>query len=382
MRRFVCLVIILSSLFFSINSSTRFVGVVKNGDLLTINGGAKDGIEHGMTGRVKILYKHGSYYDVGLFKVISVSQKRSELRITDFDENANLSEVSAAEFDDTLDPQAYQQKRLAELKKKWVKDLKAGKIKSAKAVLKEALQISPGNDEVTQLLQGINLIELPEIPVQDYLRYKFKNPNPLVFNIIKNRIYELYPNFPPDEELDKGGFNDKGYFEVTFDNAHTMIYIPENKIFVDKYEVSESQFMGTANDKLPHLTSYDEAVKYCDAKNLRLPTEDEWETIAGKHKGNEYSWGTEEVDAGGIYRANYRAFEKEDGYTYRAPARSFEQFASPYGIVNLSGNAWEWVKEGICKGGGYMSGKEDLKISSRSESQEKAGFRCVWEILR
>jgi hypothetical protein len=191
--------------------------------------------------------------------------------------------------------------------------------------------------------------------------------------------------------------NAKGFWEGEI-NGHIMVYIPELKIFVDKYEVSFDQLERVkafekkrkeSNVKLkndsennsPAVVDYEEAELYCKQKGFRLLTEREWEYIAGGIMGYIYSWGKEEVDADHIFRANYDDdFGVNDGYEELAPVNSFEKYASPFGVVNLSGNVWEWVDGKICKGGGFMSKKEDLKIKSSSRNEIIVGIRCALDV--
>jgi formylglycine-generating enzyme required for sulfatase activity len=173
-----------------------------------------------------------------------------------------------------------------------------------------------------------------------------------------------------------------------------MVYIPILKLFVDKYEVSFFLFeelMGKKRKKSgipliknltpqhPAITSYDEAVNYCDQKGMRLLTEDEWEIVAGRDLGYIYSWGKDEVDHNNDFKANYEDIEW-DGHSEIAVVNSYEDYASPYGIVNLSGNVWEWVLYMRCKGGGFLSDKEELKIEAYATKKSFVGFRCAMEV--
>jgi formylglycine-generating enzyme required for sulfatase activity len=195
--------------------------------------------------------------------------------------------------------------------------------------------------------------------------------------------------------------NSNGYYEIEFKNSHIMIYIPERKLFVDKYEVSNSQYLKFAREnnkeiipihfstlkgyprsclEYPAIVSYDEAEAYCSVNGLRLPKEEEWEVIAGKDKGYKYSWGNLEIDDSGKYRSNFESLE--DGYIEVAPIKSFENYPSPFGAVNIMGNVSEWVKGKICKGGGYISEKEQLTFEFRSENCLRVGFRCVMDEIK
>jgi len=178
-----------------------------------------------------------------------------------------------------------------------------------------------------------------------------------------------------------------------------MIYIPGKKIWIDKYEVSWGQlrrFLETGEiqmparksskyikdgDEFPAVVTHEEAVTYCRHYGLRLPRSDEWEFAAGKQT-SVYPWGDREPGADGIWPANIDSLEgkeEKDGFNGTAPVKSYEQFSSPFGVVNMAGNVWEWVQGKTLKGGGFFSTKKDLRINESVGSREndREGFRCV-----
>lgn len=245
--------------------------------------------------------------------------------------------------------------------------------------------------------------EIPSLNRIDFLQIrKFgeNNPGSPKTEKLKHILVKKEKNLPPEKYWKSISKSNNGYYEREFPGGHIMVYIPEKNFWVDKYEVSVAQLgrfktfrkkrkksgrklIRSLLDQHPAIVSFKEAKAYCSSdKNnkMRLLTNDEWEFIAGRNKGYKYSWGNEEVDAGGVYRANYDdSMYFRDGFNGPAPVRSFEEYSSPYGIVNLSGNVWEWVQGNKCKGGNFFSLEKELEISSIETGKILVGFRCVKE---
>ncbi|MCP4214787.1 MAG: protein kinase [bacterium] len=217
-------------------------------------------------------------------------------------------------------------------------------------------------------------------------------PSPTAPGTISNGTPLPGSSKPDGGHLNK---NKKGYYEYVFGekhNRHRMVYIPTKKIWIDKYEVSWSQYRkfsaGTSNGRntyinkgnsYPAVVGYREAVNYCRAHGFRLPKVKEWEYAAGLGKLT-YPWGNYPGPGQkGIWRANFESLK--DGYEGTAPVNSFANYCSPFGAVNMAGNVKEWVQNRLLKGGGFFSEEEDLMIikNINGGQKDKEGFRCVKE---
>jgi formylglycine-generating enzyme required for sulfatase activity len=86
---------------------------------------------------------------------------------------------------------------------------------------------------------------------------------------------------------------------------------------------------------------WDDAVAYCawlaahTGLPFRLPSEAEWERAARGETCQRWPWGDE-------FHPEY-ANTREAGRSSTTPVEQHQNGASPFGILDLSGNAWEWT---------------------------------------
>ena len=208
------------------------------------------------------------------------------------------------------------------------------------------------------------------------------------------------------------GNDEKPYHRVYLD----AYYIDKYEVTVAEYEkcipAGERENPSTSHhcnwgesDRGNHpmnCINWNDAKNYCEWAGKRLPTEAEWEKAARGTDGRKYPWGNitatckyAVMDQGGKGCGEYSTW----------PVGSKPKGASPYGLMDMAGNVWEWVQDTydenfysgspgrnpggsgwgdyrVLRGGGWIGNAGYLRASDRGYypptlRDGNGGFRCA-----
>jgi len=218
-----------------------------------------------------------------------------------------------------------------------------------------------------------------------------------------------------------------GFFIDTFEvtNAAYEIFVKATGHSAPPYfTITEAEQPGTTRKKkiascpagmesFPVVeVAYIDAAAYAKWAGKRVPTEVEWERAARGDDGRIFPWGNfwddkEKAFYGegkrgkelAAYRSDGNANSAEEGIGKPVKVGSFPSGASPFGVMDMAGNVWEWTSTKIAphphgfedlnsafgnviKGGSCLNTKQVQRAAVRmyldaGESNTAIGFRCV-----
>ncbi|OPZ86705.1 MAG: Serine/threonine-protein kinase PK-1 [bacterium ADurb.Bin429] len=179
---------------------------------------------------------------------------------------------------------------------------------------------------------------------------------------------------------------------------HVEISLPAYKIM--KYPVTVAQYRlyceatkrlmpempkwGWQDDHPIVNVSWEDAAAFAEWAGVALPTEEEWEKAARGTDGRKYPWGS-------TWNPSKCSHSVGRSTGHITPVRSYSVGASPYGVMNMAGNVWEWCAnlydDSQClralRGGSWLNKYPDIFcVTYRSSNNPTCGhdvysFRCV-----
>ena len=201
-------------------------------------------------------------------------------------------------------------------------------------------------------------------------------------------------------------------------------YIDETEVSVAAYETCVTAGTcrapregGLCNANAPdrenhpiNCVDWMQATAYCKWLGRRLPSEAEWEYAARGTDERQSPWGNEPPDStrlnacGGECAETTRLYDAQDGWPATAPVGTFKGGASPFGVLDIAGNVWEWTADWfgnypaepatnphgpetgaarVFRGGGWGS-HDAASVSATfrragkpTDSDDSLGFRCA-----
>jgi len=160
------------------------------------------------------------------------------------------------------------------------------------------------------------------------------------FTMGHNSNYDTLPVHSinlPAFSIDKYEVTNKRYKRFIDGTGYKVPWSQDTAVAAYIWDWQKRIFPEGKGDDPVVLVSWEDAKAFCAWAGKRLPTEAEWEKAARGAKGKPYPWGND--------WAKGKANTQESGLKQTAPAGSFKEDVSEYGVNDLAGNVSEWVEE-------------------------------------
>ena len=179
-------------------------------------------------------------------------------------------------------------------------------------------------------------------------------------------------------------------------NSHYHLFCVETGYEFPEHWAETGPAAGILDHPVGFINKWD-ALAYAKWAGKRLPTEAEWEKAARGTDGLTFPWGDEFISEACCWNRSGKDGIKTD------PVDAHPNGASPYGVMDMIGNAMEWCAGGpenaaisddgvkyssFIKGGSWITTEViDLRSAARGHSGAANnklgfyGFRCVKEVL-
>jgi eukaryotic-like serine/threonine-protein kinase len=249
--------------------------------------------------------------------------------------------------------------------------------------LAAATDILPNHTAVATVVVETPIASTPAKPVRQSRRLAIILGS-LAILLIAAVVIVLYPRKKPlapvlDDSHGQMVLVPAGKFifgDKSPDSPHPQESISLPDFYIDRTEVSNAEyvpfeeathrsFSGEAyaiahpDEPVTNVSEAD-AAAYAAWAGKRLPTEQEWEKAARGTDGRPYPWGSDPWT--------------QDVPEQLQPVNSFPDRKSPYGSLNMAGNAWEWTATH------YMP--EDREIADMRNSLKSDSFSKTWFSLK